>query len=513
MAISPMRRGGAQLAAIAGLAVGVGFLVRVSAVDVMLQVDGSPVPVVTHAGTVAELLLEQRVDVDSGDLVLPGPAARLSDGMAVTVQRARPVTVRADSRSVALRSHGRSALAVLQEAGVSLQPGDVVEINGEAWPVDRPAPLVPTLSPPRAPRRGVSLLAISPDWVRPPRGVGPAVVVTNTEVALLPGEAPSWTVEVFRAADVVVVDEGVPYSVRMAGETVGDALAAAGVPLDVADRVSPPRDAPFPGVQEIAIERATPFFIETNGTQRSVRALARTVGEGLAAAGVNLGDRDYAEPTADAPLEAGMTIRVVRVAQEVIEREVDIPFGTVTEPDPDRELDDTIVVQAGVPGRKAQRLLVTYENGEEIDRQVTEETVLQEPVTQVVRYGTRIVWRTIDTPEGPKRYWRKLRVYATSYSLSRSGTPKSAPWYGYTRSGMPMRKGIVGINPRVINWLSNLYVPDYGIGLAADTGGGIGLYHIDLGYDDDNYQSWHWWVDAYLLEPLPPADEMKWILP
>ncbi|HEX5632742.1 MAG TPA: 3D domain-containing protein, partial [Gemmatimonadales bacterium] len=128
-------------------------------------------------------------------------------------------------------------------------------------------------------------------------------------------------------------------------------------------------------------------------------------------------------------------------------------------------------------------------------------------------YGTQIAWGTVDTPEGPKRYWRKLRVYATSYSASRAGTPKSAPWYGRTRLGLQMRKGIVAVDPRLIPLGTNLYVPDFGVGLAGDTGGGIRNYHIDLGFDDDNYESWHRSVDLYLLEPLPPESAMRWILP
>ena len=71
----------------------------------------------------------------------------------------------------------------------------------------------------------------------------------------------------------------------------------------------------------------------------------------------------------------------------------------------------------------------------------------------------------------------------------------------------------VAVDPRYIPMRTNLFVPEYGFGCACDTGGGIKRYHIDLGYDDDNYQSWHWPVDLYLLEPLPPADEIPWILP
>ena len=111
--------------------------------------------------------------------------------------------------------------------------------------------------------------------------------------------------------------------------------------------------------------------------------------------------------------------------------------------------------------------------------------------------------RTLDTPGGPIEYWRKIRAYATSYSAATSGTPKTAKWYGVTATGLPMRKGVVAVDPSVISLGTKLYVAGYGVGLAADTGGGVRGKWVDLGYDDDNLQGWWWWVDVYLLTPVP----------
>jgi 3D (Asp-Asp-Asp) domain-containing protein len=63
----------------------------------------------------------------------------------------------------------------------------------------------------------------------------------------------------------------------------------------------------------------------------------------------------------------------------------------------------------------------------------------------------------------------------------------------------------------VIPLQTNLFVPGYGVGVAGDTGGGVRRYHVDLGFDDDNYEGWHWYVDVYLLEPVP--SNIPWILP
>jgi len=139
--------------------------------------------------------------------------------------------------------------------------------------------------------------------------------------------------------------------------------------------------------------------------------------------------------------------------------------------------------------------------------------LVRAPQHRIVNYGTKIVVRTVDTPSGPREYWRRFRAYATSYSAATAGTPKTAPWYGITATGLKMRKGIVAVDPKIIPLRTELYVPGYGVGLAGDTGGGVIGRWVDLGYDDDNLVIWHQWVDVYLLAPAPPADKIQYILP
>jgi 3D (Asp-Asp-Asp) domain-containing protein len=76
-----------------------------------------------------------------------------------------------------------------------------------------------------------------------------------------------------------------------------------------------------------------------------------------------------------------------------------------------------------------------------------------------------------------------------------------------------MRGGIVAVDPRVINLGSSVYVPGYGVGFVGDTGGAIIGRRIDLGYDDDKLVDWYRWVDVYLLEPVPPSYQIRYLLP
>jgi uncharacterized protein YabE (DUF348 family) len=482
-------------------------------VRVTLKVDGLQRQFRSRAGTVGDFLLEQAVAVEPGDLVLPGRHARLRDGQEVIVQRARPVEVLVDGRKIRLKSHGRSALALLGEAGVSLGPMDRVKVNERAWPLDRqvttgderelPSPSSRTGFVRIAEAAGQAQAAPDPQDLEPP---------TEAD-GLLPGEAETWRVEVLRAQSVTLIEDGISVAIETSGASVREALEAAGFSLLEGDELSPPGDSALKGGMRITLERATPFVVITGEISQTLRARADTVGEALEKTGLALVGRDYSIPAADAPLVARGTVEVIRVVEDILVQEVPIAYDTLTEADASTALDETRVVRAGEPGLKSQRIAITYENGVEINRQIEEEVVLREPVAEIIAYGTQIVWRTVNTEEGPRQYWRRLRVYATSYSASRAGTPKSAPWYGRTRLGWPMRKGLVAVDPRFIALRTNLYVPGFGVGIAADTGGGIKRYHIDLGFDDDNYESWHQWVDLYLLDPLPPERDMVWILP
>lgn len=63
----------------------------------------------------------------------------------------------------------------------------------------------------------------------------------------------------------------------------------------------------------------------------------------------------------------------------------------------------------------------------------------------------------------------KLKVDAVAYHLP-----------GFTASGVPVRKGVVAVDPKLIPLGTRLHVPGYGPGLAADVGTAIKGRIIDL---------------------------------
>jgi 3D (Asp-Asp-Asp) domain-containing protein len=245
--------------------------------------------------------------------------------------------------------------------------------------------------------------------------------------------------------------------------------------------------------------------IIADGVSLETRSQGKTVASALADAGVTLMGLDYSIPTEDSPLRPGMHVRVIRVSEEVeVEQDV-IPFETVYQADSNLELDQRRVLQEGQNGIQQTNIRIRYENGVEVSRQPESSTIASEPVNRVVAYGAQIVVRTIDTPDGPREYWRKLRMYATIYY------PAALGGDNVTATGRKLTKGVVGSDPKVIPYGTQLYVPGYGDGIMADTGMPTPRLWIDLGYDDDNWVPWSRWVDVYLLTPVP--EKINYLLP
>ena len=72
--------------------------------------------------------------------------------------------------------------------------------------------------------------------------------------------------------------------------------------------------------------------------------------------------------------------------------------------------------------------------------------------------------------------YRSLTVEATAYTSQDPGVGT------ITATGATLRHGIIAVDPRVIPLGTKLYVPGYGYGVAADTGGAIKGNKIDLAY-------------------------------
>ena len=379
--------------------------------------------------------------------------------VACTPQSQAHFTLRADGKTYSLTTSGRIPSNLLARLNLTLGPDDRLLYLGVSTPVDEALP-----------------------------------------------EAANLFLEVRRAGAVTLVAPDGTRTLQTSAATVGQALSEAGLTLYAADRLDPPAETPLTFPLIVTLTPSRPLTVRIGGSSLSVRSAADTVGQALAEAGLPLQGLDYSQPAESDPLPLDGQVRIVHVVETVVLAEKSLPFNTRTELSADLELDQQSLLQGGQPGLAVTRTRLRSEDGVQVSTQSEGETVVRPPEDRVLGYGTKIVIRTASVDGQTITYWRALRLYATSYSPCRSATPNGSCSYG-TSSGLPVKRGVVAM---VYYWYllfggQPLYVPGYGYATVGDVGGGYpkgNHYWIDLGWTDAEYQPMQGWMTVYFLVPV-----------
>ncbi len=458
-----------------------------TAIPLVVTVDGMSEPVRTHRRTLAPLLADLGITLDPADRLTPAPTTRLRADIHVVLERARPMRLLADGRDVRVQTWAATPRDALAAGGVIVDEYDRVLLGGVPIGLDVPLPLRErTVTPPT--------YAQNYQW----KGL-------HTEALQL---------RVYRAIPVTVDDGNVPFTVRTTAQTVGEALREAEITIYLGDKVQPSLGSPVSTGLRVFIQRSTPVSLRVDGRLLKTRTRGRTVGDALTEMGLGVSGLDMVSPPLDSELYDNAEIRIVRVREDIEVEEDIVPFETVFRADPTLLIDTQQLVTGGAEGITRSRFRVRYEDGVEAQRFLEDKWQAQQPAQRVIAYGQRIVPQTFAAADGQVlTYWRKIRMAASSYSAGTAGVSPDVPWYGKTRTGDTMRFGIVAVDPTLIPLRSQVYVPGYGMGDALDTGSAIRSKRIDLGYDDSNLVLWRRWVDVYLLWPPPPTYQITWVVP
>lgn len=216
-------------------------------------------------------------------------------------------------------------------------------------------------------------------------------------------------------------------------------------------------------------------------------------------------DKTFFAKNSNKQLYAGSHIYLHRRLQKIQISYEKIKFRTTIKADSSLPLDTRKKVRKGKEGRVKVIKLVEYVDNKPVSSKVIDRIVEIEPVDEIIALGTKKVCKTANVDGKEIRYWKKLRVWATSYDHTCAGCSH------WTATGKYLTDGIIAVDPRVIDLHTTMYVPGYGFGQAEDTGGAIKGNHIDLGFEDLNKGTWSArWVDIYLIDHCMPEVKFNW---
>ncbi len=212
----------------------------------------------------------------------------------------------------------------------------------------------------------------------------------------------------------------------------------------------------------MVIERAVPVILVSDGHSKVVYTTQQTV-QGV----VNEAGYDWKQmmPIEDGMMQVkeGMQIHVVPYTMRKVTRTESLPIEYEKWYDEKLSADQEVVVQEGKAGKRRVEMEEIISDGKVVKTILRHESIEAEGIPGVMKTGNM---------EDTVGYVSEM--HATAYH------PSDGDGRGITATGTMAGHGTVAVDPSVIPLGSEVYIPQYGHAVAADTGGAIIGNRIDL---------------------------------
>lgn len=242
----------------------------------------------------------------------------------------------------------------------------------------------------------------------------------------------------------------------------------------------------------IEVIRGKSFIVVRNNEEKVYRSSKETVGEALKSIGIAY-RRNHVYPNVKDELQENMKIYVLNNREKLEHKEAEVEPPTEYIEDFNIPFGQTVVKSEGKPGRAAVTNKVSKSSDGTTITQEIGSKIIEPPENRVIVKGAAL---SVHTPEGYKRYKKKMVVETSAYTVNCGNGG------GRTSIGLVPYEGIVAVDPRVIPYYTKMYIPGYGIAMAGDTGGSIVGNKVDL-FMNDWHKAIQWGrrtVEIYILE-------------
>ena len=290
-----------------------------------------------------------------------------------------------------------------------------------------------------------------------------------------------------QAKRVHIVKDNEKKTIWTTADSVAGLLKEQNIVLSKHDEISPRPQAAIQDKMEIGIKKAIHLTYVDGGKKQQVWATSATVADFLSQQGIKLNELDRVEPSLTETIAKNGVVNVIRVEKVTDVVEEPVQFAVVTKKDDRLEKGKEKILTTGKKGLVSKQYEVLLENGEEVSRKLISEQKVAEKQDKVVAVGTKDL--ALQVSRGANEQGKEFYVTATAYTAFCNGCS------GRTATGLNLRANpnmkVIAVDPRVIPLGSKVYVEGYGYAVAADTGGAIKGYIIDL-FMPSNKDCYRW---------------------
>ena len=248
------------------------------------------------------------------------------------------------------------------------------------------------------------------------------------------------TISVTKARKLTVTVDGTQTTKYVAALTTAEAVQQLGL-TDHAVVSSRSGRLPLTG-GDVELATYRPVTISADGQQHTVFTAAQTVGDALADAGVTMGETDQSTPAEGEPVTEGMTINVSRIGEHTITEQRPIPHQVVEQADPTQYVGINDVKTTGADGVETVTVVVSMVDGVETARTEVATQVTTAPVDELTLKGAKqfpadvdaLNWKSLgmcESTNNPKAVNKTNGKYFGEYQFS------VETWAGVGGTGNP----------------------------------------------------------------------------
>jgi uncharacterized protein YabE (DUF348 family) len=290
-----------------------------------------------------------------------------------------------------------------------------------------------------------------------------------------------------QASQVHIVKDNEKKTIWTTAGTVAELLKEQNIVLNKHDQISPKPQAAIKDKMKVGLKKAYHLTYVDGGKKQQVWSTSATVADFLSQQGIKLNSLDRVEPSLTETLPKNGVVNVIRIEKVTDVVEEPLQFAVVTKKDESLEKGKEKTLTKGKPGRVSKQFEVLLENGKEVSRKLISEQKIAEKQDKVVAVGTKDL--SLQISRGAEESGQEYYVSATAYTAYCNGCS------GRTATGLNLRANpnmkVIAVDPRVIPLGTKVYVEGYGYAVAADTGGAIKGYKIDL-FMPSNQDCYRW---------------------
>jgi len=263
------------------------------------------------------------------------------------------------------------------------------------------------------------------------------------------------TIIIHRLNSVNIEFEGNIQTYNVYGATVMEALSEIGITLNKGDKTNYSLGEKVKDGMVISIRSAFSVSLTADGKTAKYALTDGTVADLLTLAGITLGADDYTKPALDKALKKDMKVTVYRVTYKEETKTEKIAYSTTKKKDKKMTEGKKKVITKGKDGKKDVTYKVKYVNGKEESRETLQEVITEEPVTEVVKVGTKKSKGASFEPNGVEskggyHLGDKISGHYTHYCACATCNGNSR---GVTSSGKRISNGMSNPYYVACNWL------------------------------------------------------------